>query len=198
MSDLRQIRQTIRSARRSLSAAEHRRHARGLMRNLENTSVYRRAERIAFYLAADGEIDPGQALQRALRSGKRCYLPVLRRDGKRSLWFVAYHRKTRLQSNRFGIPEPRLRHRERVPPTGLHLIVMPLVAFDLAGHRIGMGGGYYDRTLRHLRRRRYWRAPKLVGVGHELQRIEGVTPQPWDIPLDLVVTESRCYRPRRD
>ena len=189
----RQIRQQIRKLRRGLSQAEQRRHASALARNLERTPAYRRARRIAFYLAADGEIDPGLALERALRAGKSCYLPVLAKRRQRSLWFVAYHRRTRLQRNRFGIPEPSLRHRERVAPMGLHIIVMPLVAFDTAGHRLGMGGGFYDRTLSYLRRRQHWKAPKLLGAAHELQRIEPIAPEPWDIPLDLVVTEAGAY-----
>ncbi len=186
----RQIRQQIRKLRRGLSQAEQRRHASALARNLERTPAYRRATRIAFYLAADGEIDPGPALRRALRAGKRCYLPVLAKRSQRSLWFVAYRHRTRLQRNRFGILEPSLRHNDRVPPRGLHVIVMPLVAFDAAGHRLGMGGGFYDRTLSYLRRRRHWKAPKLLGAAHELQRIEEIAPEPWDIPLDLVVTEA--------
>jgi 5-formyltetrahydrofolate cyclo-ligase len=188
-----QIRQRIRALRRGLSQSEQRRHARALARNLERTPAYRRAKRIAFYLAADGEIDPGLALKRALRAGKRCYLPVLRKRRQRSLWFVAYHRRTRLQRNRFGIAEPSLKHRERVAPMGLHIIVMPLVAFDAAGHRLGMGGGFYDRTLSYLRRRQHWKAPKLLGAAHELQRTEPIVPEPWDIPLDLVVTEAGAY-----
>ena len=188
-----QIRQRIRALRRGLSQSEQRRHARALARNLERTPAYRRARRIAFYLAADGEIDPGLALKRALRAGKRCYLPVLPKRRQRSLWFVAYHRRTRLQRNRFGIPEPSLRHRERVAPMGLHIMVMPLVAFDAAGHRLGMGGGFYDRTLSYLRRRQHWKAPKLLGAAHELQRTEPIAPEPWDVPLDLVVTEAGAY-----
>jgi 5-formyltetrahydrofolate cyclo-ligase len=130
-----------------------------------------------------------------LHAGKRCYLPVLAKCSQGSLWFVAYHHRTRLMRNRFGIPEPSLRHRHRAPPRGLHVIVMPLVAFDAAGHRLGMGGGFYDRTLSYLRRRRHWKAPKLVGAAHELQRVERIDSAPWDIPLDLVVTEAGVYRP---
>jgi 5-formyltetrahydrofolate cyclo-ligase len=59
---------------------------------------------------------------------------------------------------------------------------------------MGMGGGFYDRTLAYLRDRRHWRRPLLVGVAHECKRVEHLEPAPWDVPLDLVVTEARVYR----
>lgn len=197
MSDSRQIRRRLRAARRSLSAAEQRQHARALASNLERVPAYRRARRVAFYLATDGEIDLGPSLQRALRTGKECYLPVLRKHRQNSLWFVAYHEGARMRRNRFGISEPRLVHAKRVHPMGLQIIVMPLVAFDPAGHRLGMGGGFYDRTLNYLTRRRRWRAPKLIGAAHELQRVALIESQPWDIALNFVVTEATLYETTR-
>ena len=71
---------------------------------------------------------------------------------------------------------------------------MPLVGFDEAGYRLGMGGGFYDASLAYLRRRKTWRKPYLVGVGYECQRIARVPRDPWDVPLDAVLTESRVYR----
>ena len=68
-----------------------------------------------------------------------------------------------------------------------------LVGFDARCNRLGMGGGYYDRTLAYLRHRVHWRRPLLVGVAHECQRVERLEANPWDVPLDLVVTERRIY-----
>lgn len=103
---------------------------------------------------------------------------------------------TPMTSNRYGIPEP-------VDAKPLHarqldLLLMPLVGFDLAGRRLGMGGGYYDATLAFLRHRRHWRKPRLVGVAFECQRVETLPHDPWDMPLDAVLTEKRLYRFDRD
>jgi 5-formyltetrahydrofolate cyclo-ligase len=76
----------------------------------------------------------------------------------------------------------------------LDLMLVPLVGFDGACNRIGMGGGFYDRTLAYLRRRRHWRRPRLIGIAHECQRVDRIDPRPWDIPLDAVVTEQGVYR----
>ncbi len=76
-------------------------------------------------------------------------------------------------------------------------MILPLVGFDADCHRLGMGGGFYDRTLGYLRIRTHWRRPRLFGIAHELQKVPRIAAQPWDIPLDAVFTESHtyCHRP---
>jgi 5-formyltetrahydrofolate cyclo-ligase len=72
-------------------------------------------------------------------------------------------------------------------------LLLPLVGFDETGNRLGMGGGYYDRTLSYLRQRKHWRRPRLVGIAHECQKVDALAPSPWDVPLDMIVTEERVY-----
>ena len=194
MPNSRQLRRRLRATRRSLKPREQREHAFALKRRLCASLWFRRARRIAFYVAADGEIDPAPALRAALNAGTRCYLPMLRKYRPGALWFLAYRSRTRLRRNRFGIPEPTYRHRKRVAPWGLELILLPLVGFDPECRRLGMGGGFYDRTLGYLRLRRHWKAPRLIGLAHECQKVEQLEAQPWDVPLDAVVTERRWYR----
>ncbi len=98
-----------------------------------------------------------------------------------------------MRPNRFGIPEPIARGRRLTLPWNLDLLLMPLVGFDTDCHRLGMGGGFYDRTLAYLRLRRSWRRPRLLGLAHDCQRIERIEPRPWDIPLESVITECRVY-----
>jgi 5-formyltetrahydrofolate cyclo-ligase len=71
---------------------------------------------------------------------------------------------------------------------------MPLVAFDEQGNRLGMGGGFYDRTLAYLKYRQHRRKPVLAGLAHEIQKIGQLTTQSWDIPLDCIITENKLYR----
>lgn len=191
------LRQALRECRRSLSGRSQRTHSRLVARLLRREIRFRRARRIAAYWPADGELDPGPVLNDALRDGKAIYLPVLGRSiGDRTrvkLRFVRWTTSETMHPNRFGIPEPTRRGRHIRPARHLDLILVPLVGFDSACNRIGMGGGYYDRTLAYLKARRFWRRPRLIGVAHECQRIETIETRPWDVPLDAVVTERRVY-----
>jgi 5-formyltetrahydrofolate cyclo-ligase len=198
------LRQALRASRRALSRRSQSEHARLVARLLRCEKRYRRARRIAAYWPSDGELDPGPLLKDAREGGKAVYLPVLsRRVGIQSclkLRFVRWIAGETMRPNRFGIPEPTRRGRHIRPVRHLDLILVPLVGFDSACNRIGMGGGYYDRTLAYLQGRRFWRRPRLIGVAHECQRVEKIEPRPWDIPLDAVVTERRVYyksRPER-
>lgn len=121
---------------------------------------------------------------------RRTLLPAL--HGRRLL-FLPYRPGTPLVCNRFGIPEPALSADAACSLQGLGLVLMPLVAFDDQGNRLGMGGGYYDRTFAYLRGRRHWRVPPLVGVAYECQRLSALPTRTWDIPLRGVVTERGLH-----
>jgi len=84
----------------------------------------------------------------------------------------------------------------RTPLAALDIALVPLVAFDDYGRRLGMGGGYYDRTFAYLRHREHWRRPKLIGVAFEFQRVAELPAQPWDVPLDGIITEKGLLLPR--
>jgi 5-formyltetrahydrofolate cyclo-ligase len=150
----------------------------------------RRARRVACYLANDGEMDVGPVMDLLRASGGRVFLPSLH---GRELWFFPYDNGTPLRANRFGIPEPELSAQNRCRPRDLDLVLMPLVAFDTAGNRLGMGGGYYDRTFSYLRNRVTWKKPLLIGIAYEFQRLESLPSQPWDIALHGVATERQVY-----
>ncbi len=188
-----QLRRELRGRRACLSPDEQRLAAERLAVNLAGTHWFQRAARIACYLSNDGEVDTGPVVKRILRAGKHCYLPVLSRMNYDRLWFAEYHPGIRLKPNRFGIPEPVVTARELVRARSLDLVLVPLVAFDAGGHRLGMGGGYYDRSLAFLLPRRHWHRPQLVGLGYDFQRVESLPVDPWDVPLTGVVTEKKIY-----
>lgn len=189
----RALRHRLRAARSSLGRAEQRSHSLALARLLGRQIAFLRAHRIGAYWSADGEIDPLPLLRLAHARHKRCFLPVLRPHPRKKLWFLEYRLGDPLDTNRFGIPEPRLRNRRIRLPWALDLLLLPLVGFDADCNRLGMGGGYYDRTLAYRRRHRRWRRPRLVGIAHECQRVKALQTNPWDVPLDMVVTEKRIY-----
>jgi 5-formyltetrahydrofolate cyclo-ligase len=187
------LRRRLRAARRALDSRAQQAHARAIVRHLSGARLLRGATRVALYVAADGEPDIRELLERVPGRGRRWYLPVLRGHAAGRLWFVRHRPGELLRANRFGVPEPARRRRRIQPVHALDLILLPLVGFDAAGNRLGMGAGFYDRSLASLRGRRHWCRPRLVGIAHECQRVARLDPQPWDVPLDAVVTEARVY-----
>ncbi len=184
----REIRREVRAQRRGLSAREHQHLSHALCEQIARSSLFRNSRHIALYLPNDGEPDLSPLIERIWAMGKHCYLPVLSPLFHNKLWFTYYEPDTRLETNRFGIPEPA--HGRLRPTFSLDLLLMPLVAFDGAGNRLGMGGGYYDRSLAYLARRHAWRKPRLIGTAFEMQRHTALPYQPWDVPLDGVATEA--------
>lgn len=180
-------RRRLRAARRSIEPNTARKHSLAVARHVSTSGLPLRARRFALYLSDDGELDTGALIDRLLARGHLVALPVVLPD--RLLRFYRYTPQTRLLRNRHGILEPDTRIARHVPTQTLDVILMPLVAFDAHGHRLGMGGGYYDATISRLRRR-----PLLVGLAHALQRVQPLRAAAWDVPLDAVVTEEGISR----
>jgi 5-formyltetrahydrofolate cyclo-ligase len=192
------LRTALRAARRSISPEEQRSHARALLRTLRRDIRFQRARRIGAYWATDGELDPRPVLMAAQRRGIHLFLPVLLpafAGRPRQLRFGSYRSGESTQRNRYGIPEPRSRGLRLHAARRLDLLLVPLVGFDASCNRIGMGGGFYDRTLAYLNdRSRGWHRPYLIGVAHECQRVREIAPASWDVRLDAIATEGRLYR----
>lgn len=186
-----QLRRLMRERRRALSPAERRRSSVRLTRRIQCFRIFRNSQRLALYLPNDGEMDLTLLILRATQRRKRCYLPTLCPLGKRVLWFAPYRLGNPLRLGRLHIPEPIFSRAERVRARNLDLILVPVVAFDAKGNRLGMGGGYYDQTLAFLSSRRSWRKPRIVGVAYDFQQITALKPRPWDVPLDAIITETR-------
>jgi len=183
----------MRKRRKALSETERDALGACLAKVASREPLVRISQRIAVYLPVNGEMDPRPLMDRLWSLGKVLYLPVLARFPERRLWFSTYRPGAPLADNRFGIPEPKSAHRGLVSAVFIDLVLLPLVAFDATGNRLGMGGGYYDCSLAFLKRRRHWRKPRLMGVAYEFQRIARINPESWDVPLDAVATEKRVY-----
>lgn len=185
------LRRQLKAARNAIPLPARHRAARAALRHALRHGLLLRAQRIGFYLPQGGEFDVRPLLQQAQCMGAACYLPVLSKRG-RVMRFGRIVAGARLRRNRYGIPEPvdakALRARQ------LDLLLMPLVGFDERGYRLGMGGGFYDATLAFMRHRRLWRKPRLVGVAYTCQRVEALPHDPWDMPLDAVLTETGLHR----
>lgn len=187
------LRQQLRQLRRSLSPRQQRQAARGLRRQLATHPHFRRARHLGVYLPNDGEIDPRPLIELAHRHKQSVYLPVLKAWPRTRMVFQRLDRRERLQRNRFGIFEPRPRLERQRPIWTLDLVLLPLVGFDDRGGRLGMGGGFYDRSLAYLRRRQTWHKPTLLGLAHEIQRVDRLPLAPWDVALAATVTDRGWY-----
>ncbi|XMB52498.1 5-formyltetrahydrofolate cyclo-ligase [Pseudomonas fluorescens] len=188
-----QLRRMLRKARRALTPSEQRQAAHGLYRQLAQHPLFRRAKHISLYLPTDGEIDPRLLLRAAQRRGKATYLPVLSAWPRTKMVFQRVRPGDKLLPNRFRILEPRVNARRQRKVWALDLVLLPLVGFDDAGGRLGMGGGFYDRSLAYLARRQSWRKPTLLGLAHECQKVERLAQASWDVPLAGTVTDKQWY-----
>ncbi len=188
-----QLRRLLRKARRALSTSEQRQAARGLYRQLAQHPLFRRARHISLYLPTDGEIDPRLLLREAQRRGKHTYLPVLSAWPRTRMVFQRIRPGEKLHPNRFRILEPRVNLAAQRKVWTLDLVLLPLVGFDIEGGRLGMGGGFYDRSLAYLARRQSWRKPTLLGLAHECQKVGKLNQASWDVPLQGTVTDRAWY-----
>lgn len=183
------LRQSIRQQRNQLSTAQQRQHARALARQFQGYRTFQNAQHIGAYLANNGEIDLTFLIKNLWKQRHKCYLPRLHHQQARQMDFIRYQPNSRLLPNRFGILEP-CNQKHQIALKKLDIVLVPLVAFDAYGNRLGMGGGYYDHTFRHYKQRFNRQAPKLIGVAHSFQQVAQLTAYHWDIPLDAIITEK--------
>ena len=183
----------MRQLRAALSPADLRDAECGLLRQLRKSPTLRNARTIGLYWPMRGEISALSILRLPWAHRQQFFLPVLAGLHADELRFAPFSAGAVLVKNRLGIPEPEVAPRHWKAATELDLLLLPLVAFDGTGQRLGMGGGFYDRSLDVLRHRRRWRRPRLLGVAHAFQEVRELPAEPWDVPLDGIATE-REYR----
>ena len=182
------LRKTLRQLRRSLSPLQQQQAAKRIAYQLAKTTTFKNAKKIGFYQASDGEINSQYLLRLAYAQGKSCYLPVLRRFPKFELGFIKVSPYCRLHRHRFGMKEPK--YGRKLFIYQLDMVCMPLVGFDRQCHRLGMGGGFYDRSLANNKN------PKLtkLGLAHDCQQVDVLFNQRWDVPLDGVITPTQYWQ----
>lgn len=176
-----QLRLQCRQARNSLTAEQQIQHAQVVKQSLMNLSIFHSSDLlIGVTLAFDGEVDLMPSMQ-ALKDQHQLYLPRLKPDT--TLDFLPWQEQVEMQANVLGIPEPM--GEQVIGIADLDVVLMPLVGVDKQGNRLGMGAGYYDKSLAQASQR-----PYLIGVAHQCQQVESLPVDDWDIPLDALVTEQ--------
>lgn len=195
------LRRQLRAIRKSVSEKTRRHAGQALVKYALRHRLLAAHKRIGFYIPANGEIDVMPLLYRAYAMGVQCYLPIVPGRGQLRMWFSRLEQQPHLprhwRTNRFGIPEYHAPRGLKLRGSDLHKVFMPMLGFDGRGYRIGMGGGYYDASLAFLSTRKIWRTPLLIGVAFSAQQAEKIPNDPWDVPLDGVLTERGLMRPGR-
>lgn len=190
------LRTALRRQRAELNQTDLTRAAERLDDNLARWLAGKRPfDLAAAYIACNGEIDPSMAVQRLRSSGSRTCLPVM--NGQQLL-FAPWDEHSRMVDGQFDIPVPAHDPAELISPSALDLVLVPLVAFDARGNRMGMGGGFYDRSFDFCHPDRYnpgQARPVLVGVAHEFQRVEALQPETWDVPMQVIITDQAIHEP---
>lgn len=183
----RALRQRLRAQRLALPASTRVAAAQALLAQVEQIPEFLTDRRIAGYWATAGELPLAALLGGIHARGQTWYLPVVQPG--RLLRFAPWHMGAALAPNRYGIPEPACTTADLLAASELDVVLLPLLGFDRRGHRLGFGGGYYDRSLAFLRGRREPARPLLVGIAYALQEVPRLEAQAWDVRLDYVATE---------
>ncbi len=162
--------------------------AEGLAERLLTLPFASATGHVAGYWAMDGEIGL-HAWQLSLPPTLSYCLPVLNEDGR--LRFAPWRTGEPLVTNRYGIPEPDLPASAHLEPARMTMVVLPLVGFDLRCHRLGMGGGWYDRSFDF--RQAEDAPPWLVGAAFAAQQLDAIGAEDWDVTLDAVCSENATH-----
>lgn len=155
---------------------------------LTGREVYRSAGCLASYVSISNEVDTHILIDLALDSGKRVAVPVV--EPNRTLIHREIRSMAELKPSGFGLPEPSGEDGAVVPPDAFDIVLVPGLAFDRAGNRVGFGAGYYDRFLSMAHAFK-------IGLAYDFQLFDRLPTGPRDIPMDLVVTEFGIHDPCR-
>lgn len=175
------LRKSMRAKRLALSETAQQVAAQQIISPAQQLIEQYQAQQIAFYLPFKGEISPLPLIESLRPLGKQIFLPVLHPFSAHQLLFLRFDNEADLVINRFGILEPKLNVQKVLPINELEMIFVPLVACDKQHNRLGMGGGFYDRTLAQ--------SPHLISVGlaHRFQQLEKLPIESWDMPLSHLI-----------
>ncbi|MEH6394100.1 5-formyltetrahydrofolate cyclo-ligase [Pseudoalteromonas sp.] len=190
-----QIRQKIRKARNLLSKSEQEIAAKSLKVNFTQHLKQQKSPQnahIGIYFSNDAELDTSLLIKDLWGKNHTLYLPVIHPFNGTTLYFQRYEENSPMKPNRYGILEPKLNCSQICPLAELDYLLMPLVAFDDNGNRLGMGGGFYDKTLARYEKEN-WQKPQLIGLAHQCQHVKSLPVESWDVPLNYIITPQKIY-----
>ena len=181
-----ELRKPLLQLRSQLSESEQQNKSALIIEHIKQSDIFAQSSKIAFYHAVRGEADPAGLYN--IESNKQFFLPILSADKDQGLIFAPIDQNTQYKNNAFAIPEPIVDSHKLINAEELDLVVMPLLGFDILGNRLGMGGGYYDRSFAFKKSNPS--KPILIGFAYDFQKIDPLNTEPWDVGLDWIATES--------
>jgi 5-formyltetrahydrofolate cyclo-ligase len=191
VTDLKTLRTHLKQQRAALSPWQLHQAAQRFAQRLKSHPRLKSAKTIALYWPVRGEADI-RLIKSVLKPHQQVYLPILASHPPQTLRWVHWKPSTRFKYNRFNIPEPLPTDRLLTSPQ-LDCVLVPLVAFTLTGQRLGMGGGFYDRSFALLNRQPRPLKPYLIGVGYNFQQVPKLPKTSWDIDMNSIATETQIY-----
>ena len=184
------LRTRIKEQRGQLSSDNVDRLGEAIFRNILDSNILNDKKRIAIYYSVKNEVTTVQIIKHLWSENKELFLPTIQLN---QLMFGPYKSGDNLSKNKFGIPEPITRTEDLIAADILDLVIVPLVAFDSNCNRLGMGGGYYDRALAFKQTSSETCSPLLIGLAYELQKVNALEINSWDIPMDGIISEIKTY-----
>ena len=191
------LRKNMRRQRLVLSPHVQRQAAQAIVCKIRHQPFWIHAKKVGLYLDAFGEVPTHRLIAHCFAMGKSVYLPVVRHKGQPLRWARVSRQQwesRRLTRHYFGMHQP---HAQRgVSVRDFDCVVMPLLAVDSTGHRLGMGGGFYDRTLAytmrlpHKSKRQQRCKPYRIGLAYDFQRVTALPTNPWDVGLNALLTPT--------
>lgn len=178
------LRRKYKSLRRALSKSAQHKAAIALARNARSYRQLWAGKRILSYSAIAGEMNPQLLCDRLSAA---IYLPRITNYRTGRMQFLAAGGSK--QRNRLGILEPQI-GRDHLIAQEFDAVLVPLLAFDRQGNRLGMGGGFYDRAFAFKHQSSYRKRPLLIGLAHHFQEAKSLATQNWDVPLDAIITDQ--------
>lgn len=181
-----ELRKNIIAARDRLSSADIKQRSGMIAERLYASQFYRQAQSIMFFVTFGSEVDTRSMMVESIRRNKTVLAPKAVRETRELLLSRVLDWNDDLEPGAYGIPEPKSSRIRPFSPENLDLVMVPGVAFDPQGNRLGYGGGYYDRFFPLLKK-----STPLVGLAFELQVVPEVPVEQWDRRIDMLVTETR-------
>lgn len=183
------LRKTVLGRRDAMNAGVRAASSRAIVQNIVGLAAYREARTVMAYAGFGSELQTDAFLHHTLNEGKRLLLPRVNRQKKLLDVYEARDPVRDLEAGTWGIREPRLDRCDPADPRAVGFVLVPGVAFDARGGRLGYGAGFYDRLLSGGVSPQAW----LVAGAFETQTVEEVPMDEHDVPVDMVVTEKGIY-----
>ncbi len=187
--DKESIRKEALTAREALPVEDLISKSTNVAKQFLSTELYKNANTIMAYIDFRNEVQTEKIIKTAIADGKRVVIPISKVETRQLVLSEIINYDIELEAGAYGILEPRSKYLRETDPELVDLVLIPGVAFDTRGHRIGYGAGYYDRFLGKVRK-----DTSKLALAFELQIVDHACEDSHDVPVDTIITEDRIIK----